>query len=75
MQATEVEFVFEPDPDGGYRAYAPELPGLHTEGDTLEKALSNAEEALGLFVQVLREEGRSLDMGVVRRTLPLLLPD
>ena len=71
MQGTEVEFVFEPDPDGGYHAYAPELPGLHTEGDTLEQALSNAEEALGLFIEGLREEGRTLDMGVVRRTLPL----
>lgn len=71
MQATEVEFVFEPDPDGGYHAYAPELPGLHTEGDTLEQALSNAEEALGVYIEGLREEGRTLDMGVVRRTLPL----
>lgn len=68
---SEVEFVFEPNPDGGYHAYAPELPGLHTEGDTLEEALANAEEALGLYVQGLRREGRTLDMGVVRRTLPL----
>jgi predicted RNase H-like HicB family nuclease len=71
VQATEIEFVFEPDPDGGYHAYAPELPGLHTQGDTLEEAVSNAEEALALYVQGLREEGRTLDMGVVRRTLSL----
>ena len=42
MQATEIEFVSEPDPDGGYHAHAPELPGLHTEGDTLDEAVSNA---------------------------------
>lgn len=71
MKAAEVEFIFEPDPDGGYHAFAPELPGLHTEGDTLEEALSNAEEALGLYIESLRDEGRSMDMGVVRRTLPL----
>ncbi|GAC1593641.1 MAG: hypothetical protein NVS3B21_14860 [Acidimicrobiales bacterium] len=47
------------------------MPGLHTEGDTLEQALSNAEEALGVYIEGLREEGRTLDMGVVRRTLPL----
>jgi predicted RNase H-like HicB family nuclease len=46
VQGTEVEFVFEPDPDGGYHAYAPELPGLHAEGGTLKEAVSNAEEAL-----------------------------
>ncbi len=66
-----VEFVFEPDPDGGYHAYAPELPGLHTEGDTLDEAVVNAEEALRLYVEGLRDEGRSLDMGVVRRSLAL----
>jgi len=63
--------VFEPDPDGGYHAYAPELPGLHTEGDTLDEAVSEAEEALALYVEGEREEGRTLDMGVLRRTLPL----
>jgi predicted RNase H-like HicB family nuclease len=68
---SEVELIFEPDPDGGYHAYAPELPGLHTEGDTLEGAMANAQEALDLYVEGMREEGRSLDMGVVRRTLPL----
>lgn len=66
-----IEFVFEPEPDGGYHAYAPELPGLHTEGETLDEAMINAEEALRLYVEGLREEGRGLDMGVVRRTLPL----
>ena len=67
----EVEFIFEPDPDGGYHAYAPELPGLHSEGDTLEEAIANAQEALELYVGGLRDEGSSLDMGVVRRRLPL----
>ena len=71
MPSEVVEFVFGPDPDGGYHAYAPELPGLHTEGDTLDEAVVNAEEALRLYVEGLRDEGRSLDMGVVRRSLAL----
>ena len=72
MQAArDVEFVFEPDPDGGYHAYAPELPGLHTQGEDLEEAIANAEEALALYVEGMREEGRSLDTGVVRRRLTL----
>ena len=52
MQAArDVEFVFEPDPDGGYHAYAPELPGLHTQGEDLDEAIANAEEALALYVE------------------------
>ena len=72
MQAArDVEFVFEPDPDGGYHAYAPELPGLHTQGENLEEAIASAEEALALYVEGMREEGRSLETGVVRRRLTL----
>jgi predicted RNase H-like HicB family nuclease len=44
----DVEFVLEPQAEGGDHAYAPELPGLHTEGDSLEEATANAVEALGL---------------------------
>lgn len=67
----EVEFILEPQPEGGYHVYAPELPGLHTEGDNLDDALDNAREALALYVEGLREDGRPLEMGVLRRTLPL----
>jgi len=67
----EIELVFEPQEEGGYHVYAPDLPGLHTQGDTLAEAEENAREALGLYVEGLREEGRSLDTGVLRRTFPL----
>ncbi len=67
----EVEFVFEPQEEGGYHVYAPEMPGLHTEGDDLDEATENAREALALYVEGLREDGRSLEMGIVRRRLPL----
>ncbi len=69
--ARDVEFVFEPQVEGGYHAYAPELPGLHTQGDSLEDAAANAKEALALYVEGLREDGRSLQMGIVRRRLSL----
>jgi predicted RNase H-like HicB family nuclease len=67
----EVEFVFEPQEEGGYHVYAPDLPGLHTQGNTLDAATENAREALALYIEGLREEGRSLDAGIVRRKLPL----
>jgi predicted RNase H-like HicB family nuclease len=66
-EPTDVEFVFEPQDEGGYSVYAPDLPGLHTEGDTLEEAVANAEEALTLYVEGLREDGLSVGTGIVRR--------
>jgi predicted RNase H-like HicB family nuclease len=70
-QPTEIEFVFEPQADGGYHVYAPDLPGLHTQGETLDEATANAEEALALYVEGLREEGMPIGAGIVRRKLPL----
>lgn len=67
----EIEFIFEPQDEGGYHVYAPELPGLHTQGDNLEEATESAREALALYIEGLREDGRSLEMGIVRRKLPL----
>ncbi len=35
----------------------PDLPGCITEGDTVEKALEMAEEAIEGFLEVLKKEG------------------
>lgn len=70
-EAREIELVFEPLEEGGYHVYAPDLPGLHTQGDDIDDAARNAEEALALCVEGLREDGGSLDTGVIRRRFPL----
>lgn len=70
-ERVEIEFVFEPEEEGGYHVYAPELPGLHTQGDDIEEATANAEEALALYVEGLREDGQPLEFGVIRRTVPI----
>lgn len=70
-QAHEVELVFAPQAEGGYHVYAPDLPGLHSQGDDLDEAIANAEEALELYVEGLREQGRPLEAGVIRRKFPI----
>jgi predicted RNase H-like HicB family nuclease len=70
-EAREIELIFEPLEEGGYHVYAPDLPGLHTQGDDLDDATRNAEEALALYVEGLREDGGSLESGVIRRKFPL----
>jgi predicted RNase H-like HicB family nuclease len=68
-ETQEIEFVFEPQEEGGYYVYAPDLPGLHTQGDDLDDATENAREALALYVEGLREDGRDIGAGVIRRRL------
>lgn len=67
----EIELVFEPQEEGGYHVYAPDLPGLHTQGESIDDAMSNAEEAVALYVEGLREDGGTLESGVIRRRIAL----
>jgi len=69
--ADEIELIFEPQEGGGYHVYSPELPGMHTQGDDMDEAMKNANEAATLYVEGLREDGESLDLGVVRRRISL----
>ena len=49
--------LFEPAEEGGYVVTCPALPGLVTEGDTMEEARRMAEDALRLYLETLREDG------------------
>ena len=53
-----VNAVFEELPEsegGGYLAYAEELPGAISEGDTLEEARENLRDAIELLLEANRE--------------------
>ena len=65
----EFEFIFEPQDEGGYHVYAPDLPGLHTQGETLDDARASAEEALALYVEEVRERGGPIGARVIRQKL------
>lgn len=46
--------ILHPEAEGGYSVFVPALPGCHTQGDTLEEALKNVEEAIALCLDVLK---------------------
>ena len=50
--------VFEPAPEGGYTSHFEELPGVFSEGETLEEAKANLLDALIQVMEYHREEGR-----------------
>jgi predicted RNase H-like HicB family nuclease len=43
-----------------YGAYAPDVPGCGTSGDTREEALANIKEALELHLEAMAESGEKL---------------
>lgn len=48
--------IFHPEPDGGYSVDFLDSPGCVTEGDTLSEAARMAEDALGLYLDSLKED-------------------
>ncbi|MDE2802064.1 MAG: type II toxin-antitoxin system HicB family antitoxin [Chloroflexota bacterium] len=46
-----------PGEDGYWVAECPSLPGCVSQGKTREEAMRNIKEAIGMYIEVLEEEG------------------
>ncbi|MEX2215716.1 MAG: type II toxin-antitoxin system HicB family antitoxin [Phycisphaeraceae bacterium] len=53
----KVSVIIEKD-EHGYYAFAPELDGCQTQGDTLEEVMANMREAVELYLETLDENDR-----------------
>jgi predicted RNase H-like HicB family nuclease len=52
--------LIEPTPDGGFGAWAPDLPGCVALGDSAEDAIREMREAIAFHLAGLREDGDAL---------------
>ncbi|MGH2880910.1 MAG: type II toxin-antitoxin system HicB family antitoxin [Solirubrobacteraceae bacterium] len=53
----EFNVVIVPEPEGGYGVFVPELPSVATQGETIEDARANAQEAIEGYLEVMHEDG------------------
>ena len=50
--------VLLPEPEeGGFSVLVPALPGCLTQGETVDEALTNAREVIGLHLRALARDG------------------
>ncbi len=52
--------VFEPAPEGGFVVTVPALPGLVTEGDTIEEARAMVKDAIHGYLESLIKHGEEI---------------
>jgi predicted RNase H-like HicB family nuclease len=57
MSERRYTVLFEPAEEGGYVATCPALPGLVTEGDTLEEAREMVRDAIRGYLESLHKDG------------------
>ena len=69
--------LFEPAEEGGFMVTCPALPGLLTEGDTLEEARPMAQEAIRAYLESLRKDHLPIpsDKMPVKEKVRVLLPE
>lgn len=52
--------IFWSDEDDAFVAEVPELPGCVADGETYQKAVANAEQAIQLWIETAKELGRPI---------------
>jgi predicted RNase H-like HicB family nuclease len=62
MKSTELNYtvLFQKEPEGGYTAVVPSLPGCVTYGKSLEEAKKMAKEAIELYLESLKEHNEDI---------------
>lgn len=56
----KLKVILEKEPEGGYSAHVPSLPGCASQGETVEEALANIREAIELYLESLKKDGLPL---------------
>jgi predicted RNase H-like HicB family nuclease len=56
--------VIHEEPDGGFWAEVPALPGCYSQGETVDELQQNIREAIAGVLEVLREQGREPDANI-----------
>ncbi|MGH7195963.1 MAG: type II toxin-antitoxin system HicB family antitoxin [Candidatus Saccharimonadales bacterium] len=56
MKTQSYTVLYEADPEGGFVASVPALPGCVSQGDNLEEAERNITEAMELYIETLHDD-------------------
>lgn len=77
MTVHQYSILYTPAEEGGYVVTCPALPGVVTEGDSLEEAREMAREAVRAYLESLQKDGLPLpaDKAPLQEEIRVLLPE
>jgi predicted RNase H-like HicB family nuclease len=61
---TTYAVVIHEEPEGGFWAEAPALPGCYSQGDSIAELMDNVREAIAGVLEVLKEQGRQPESNI-----------
>jgi predicted RNase H-like HicB family nuclease len=66
MTTRHYTVILEREAEGGFHVSCPLLRGCHSEGDTLDEALANIQEAIEVYLDSLKAAGEPIPAEDVR---------
>ncbi len=69
MQVYRYTVFFEPADEGGYVARVPALPGVVTQGETLDEAREMAKDAIKGYLESLAKDGEQAPIENTRESV------
>lgn len=60
MKQSTYRVLLNKEPEGGYTVLVPTLPGCITYGESMDEAVSNAKEAIELYIESLVANGEPI---------------
>jgi antitoxin HicB len=60
MKISNFKILLKKEPEGGFTVLVPSLPGCITYGDTVDESISNAKEAIELYIESLQAHGEEI---------------
>ena len=61
---TKYAVVIHEEPEGGYWAEVPALPGCYTQGESVNELMENVREAIAGVLEVMREQGHQPETNI-----------
>ena len=62
----KIRVVLEPSEEGGYTVYVPSLPGCISEGEDIQEALTNIQEAIELYLEPVEDDSVTSGQALVK---------
>jgi antitoxin HicB len=78
MSRRQYTIILQPEPEeGGYPVLVPALPGCFTQGETVQKCMERAKEAIALHIEGLLADGEPIpedEVGAVLAVVQVEVP-
>ena len=69
MSKIEMTAIFEPCDEGGFMAYIEEIPGINSQGETIEEAKENLTDAINLMFEERRDSQKTNNPNNVKKLI------